>query len=82
MSDSSLSNALIAFGIVMLIGALIAHTYTERIEIPFLGSIEKQPYRQYAFPLGIIGFASLMAGLASLSSKKEEEKGRIGENNV
>ena len=59
-----MASALMMFGVILLIGALFAYTYYETYTFPLFGTIIKYPYREYAFPLAIIGAAFLLAGLA------------------
>jgi len=57
------AKALMTFGIVLIIGALIAYYYTNPYGIPI--------FREYAFPLGVIGAGAFFAGLVMLKSESE-----------
>jgi hypothetical protein len=66
---SPLAAALIVFGAILIIGAIIAYNYEEAYNVPLFGTVTKYPYRDYAFPLGVIGAAAFFAGLAVIKSE-------------
>ncbi len=74
MSENPIHTKITIIGIILLIGAYIANTYYIEYHLPLVGTIRKYPYRDYAFPLGIIGAALLIAGLAtSFTTHKQTE---------
>jgi len=74
MSENPIPTIIAIIGIVLLVGAYIANIYYIEYHYPIVGTIRKYPYRDYAFPLGIIGAALLIAGLAtSFTTHKQTE---------
>lgn len=71
-----MNNALFFLGIILLIGGVIAYGYTVVEDRSyFFGAYTEsdavQPYRDYAWPLGIIGIVLIVVSLALTTSVTE-----------
>jgi len=55
-----------AVGFLCLILALIAYLYAETTTVPFIGTVETYPMREYALPMFLIGFTILEVSSTAL----------------
>ena len=68
----AIAGALMMFGLVLIIGAVIAYSYEES-EVVGLRIVTYRPFREHALSLGIIGAGSILAGLTAYALHKPEE---------